>query len=159
MAAAAVDEPSPGPDAQSLRAIGLLFRSINSNFRQEMERALRNGGFGLTFAEISTLLVLHLHPGINGAQLARRGMVSAQALTSVLRRLLSKKYIERHPHPESRRADSWHLSEKGTAILERARTIYEAATSRMLSGLDAQEIRNLERYLRSCARALESLED
>ncbi len=146
-------------DAHSLRTIGLLFRSINTGFRQEMERALRKDGFGLTFAEISTLLALHLHPGINGAQIARRGMVSAQALTSVLRKLLSKKYIERHPHPESRRADSWHLSDKGAATLERAKKVYEAATSRMLSGLDVREVRNLEKYLRSCAASLEAAED
>ncbi len=146
-------------EAHSLRTIGLLFRSIHSSFRQEMERALRKGGFGLTFAEISTLLALHLHPGINGAQLARRSMVSAQALTSVLRKLLSKKLIERHPHPDSRRADSWHLSDKGAAMMERAKPIYEAATSRMLSGLDAREIVNLEKYLRTCARSLESAEE
>jgi DNA-binding MarR family transcriptional regulator len=142
--------------APSRRTIGLLFRSIHSSFRQEMERSLRKDGFGLTFAEISILLALQLYPGSNGAQLARRDMVSAQALTGVLRKLLAKRYIERHPHPESRRADSWHLSEKGAAMMERAKPVYEAATARMLSGLDAREIANLEKYLRICARSLEA---
>lgn len=144
------------PDAQSLRSIGLLFRSINFNFRQEMDKALRKGGVGVSFGEISPMLVLMLHPGVNGAQLARRGMVSAQAMNSVLRKLVAKKYVERRPHPESLRADSWHLTEKGSALLERAKSIFEAATSRMLSGLTAQEVHDLEKHLRSCAAALEN---
>lgn len=143
-------------DAQSLRTIGLLFRSLNFNFRQEMDKALRKGGMGLSFGEISPMLVLELHPGINGAQLARHGMVSAQAMNSVLRKLVVKKYVERRPHPESLRADSWHLTAKGSALIERARSVFEVATSRMLSGLSAGEARNLEKYLRSCAAALDS---
>jgi len=142
-------------DAQSLRTIGLLFRSLNFNFRQEMDKALRKGGMGLSFGEISPMLVLELHPGINGAQLARHGMVSAQAMNSVLRKLVEKKYIERRPHPESLRADSWHLTAKGSTLIERARSVFEVATSRMLSGLSAEEARNLEKYLRSCAAALD----
>ncbi len=146
-------------DAQSLRTIGLLFRSINFNFRQEMDKALRKGGVGLSFGEISPMLVLLLHPGINGAQLARHSMVSAQAMNSVLRKLVAKRYVERRPHPQSLRADSWHLTGRGSALLERAKKIYEASTSRMLWGLSAQEVKNLEKYLRSCAASLESAEE
>jgi len=146
-------------DAQSLRNIGLLFRSINFNFRQEMDKALRKGGVGVSFGEISPMLVLLLHPGINGAQLARHSMVSAQAMNPVLRKLVSKKYIERRPHPESLRADSWYLTDKGSRLMERAKGIYEAATSRMLSQLKVQEVKNLEKYLRSCATSLENADD
>ena len=146
-------------DAQSLRNIGLLFRSINFNFRQEMDKALRKGGMGVSFGEISPMLVLLLHPGINGAQLARHSMVSAQAMNPVLRKLVSKKYIERRPHPDSLRADSWYLTDKGSGLLERAKKVFEAATSRMLSGLNAREVKNLEKYLRICATSLESTDD
>ena len=145
--------------AQSLRNIGLLFRSINFNFRQEMDKALRKGGMGVSFGEISPMLVLLLHPGINGAQLARHSMVSAQAMNPVLRKLVSKKYIQRRPHPDSLRADSWYLTDKGSGLLDRAKKIFEAATSRMLSGLDAREVKNLEKYLRICATSLESTDD
>jgi len=146
-------------DAQSLRNIGLLFRSINFNFRQEMDKALRKGGMGVSFGEISPMLVLLLHPGINGAQLARHSMVSAQAMNPGLRKLVSKKYIERRPPPDSLRADSWYLTDKGSGLLDRAKKIFEAATSRMLSGLNAREVKNLEKYLRICATSLESTDD
>lgn len=138
-----------------MRTIGLLFRSLNFNFRQEMDKALRKAGMGLSFGEISPMLVLELHPGINGAQLARHDMVSAQAMNSVLRKLVEKKYVERRPHPDSLRADSWHLTARGSALVERARSVFEVATSRMLSGLSGQEVRSLQKYLRSCAAALD----
>lgn len=146
-------------DAQSLRNIGLLLRSINFNFRQQVDKALRKGGVGVSFGEISPMLSLRLHPGINGAQLARHSMVSAQAMNAVLRKLVSKKYIERRPHPESRRADSWYLTDTGSGLLDRARKIFEAATLRTLSGLKEREVKNLEKYLCRCAASLEQAND
>ena len=142
-------------EGHGLRDIGLLFRSINFTFRQEMDRALRTAKIGVSFGEISPMLTLQLYPGSNGAELARRAMVSAQAMNTVLMKLAEKKYVERRAHPHSLRADSWHLTAKGSALMEKAKPVFEATTSRMLSGLSAQEVKNLEKYLRSCSAALE----
>ena len=141
-------------DTQPLQTIGLLFRSINVSFRQEIDKALRESGIELSFGEISPMSILRFHPGSNGAQLARHSMVSAQAMNAVLRRLATKKYLERRAHPDNLRADSWHLTEKGVRMLDRARGAFEIVTSRMVSGLSAQQVNNLEKYLRSCATSL-----
>ncbi len=146
-------------DTDSLRNIGLLFRSINFDFRQHVDAALKKGGVGLSFGEVSPMLSLRLHPGANGAQFARHSMVSAQAMNSVLRKLASKKYIERRAHPESLRADSWYLTDRGAALLERAKKIFEGATARMLSGLNDNEAKNLENYLIKCAAAMDGAGD
>jgi len=103
----------PEADTHALRDIGLLFRCINFTFRQEMDRALKKARIGVPFGEISPLLTLMLYPGSNGAQLARLAMVSAQAMNTMLMKLVAKKYVERRAHPESLRADSWHLTDKG----------------------------------------------
>jgi DNA-binding MarR family transcriptional regulator len=142
-------------DPDALRDIGLLFRGINFTFRQEMDRALRKARVGVSYGEISPMLTLALHPGSNGAELARRAMVSAQAMNTVLGKLVEKKYVERRAHPHSLRADSWHLTTKGSALMEKAKPVFEATTSRMLGGLSAQDIKNLEKYLRSCSAGLE----
>jgi DNA-binding MarR family transcriptional regulator len=143
-------------DPDALRNIGLLFRSLNFTFRQEMDRALRKARIGVSYREISPMLTLALHPGSNGAELARRSLVSAQAMNTVLAKLVGKKYVERRAHPHNLRADSWHLTTKGAALMEKAKPVFEATTSRMLGGLSAQDIKNLERYLRSCSAALEN---
>jgi DNA-binding MarR family transcriptional regulator len=142
-------------DPQYLQRVGLLFRSVNANFRVAIEGALHERGIRLSFAQVSVLSILDSTPGLNGAQIARLAMVSPQALTGVLRQLVDGGHLERRPHPESLRADSWHLTSKGAKLLARSREAFGAVTSRMLSALEKQDVANLERYLRHCAASLE----
>ncbi len=143
------------PDAGDMRSIGLLLRGINFDFRQAVDTALRAAGTETTFGEISPMMSLRLEPGLNGAQLARQGMVSAQAMNTVLKALASKNYVERRPHPHSLRADSWHLTKDGLRLLERVRVVLERVTATMLSGFSAREIREFEDSLQRCVDNLE----
>lgn len=136
--------------------IGLLLKSLHHSLRQSVDVALRRQGVEMSFAHFAALFSLHTEPGITGAQLARRAMVSAQTMNSVLRRLEREGLIERRPHPESRRADSWSLTKQGSEQLERARTVGDAVFARMLGALSATEIAGLQSYLRRCIAALES---
>jgi DNA-binding MarR family transcriptional regulator len=81
-------------------------------------------------------------------------MVSAQTMNSALRALEIDGYIERRPHPSSRRADSWSLTEAGLEELERARQVGSAIFAQMLGGFAADEIAAFEDYLRRCITAL-----
>ena len=108
-------------------------------------KALRKQGVELSFAQFSALFNLHCDPGVTGAQLARRAMVSAQTMNSALRALELDGYIERRPHPSSRRADSWSLTDAGLEELERARQVGSAIFARMLDGFDAERDRGVRR--------------
>jgi len=142
-------------DAQTMRSIGLLLRGINFDFRETVDAALRRAGVDATFGEFSPMMSLQEQPGINGAQLARLSLVSAQAMNAVLRALSQRRYIERRPHPQSLRADSWHLTKEGARLLDRVREVLELVTSTMLAGLSAREVRELEKSLRRCATNLD----
>jgi hypothetical protein len=63
-------------------------------------------------------------------------------------------YIERRPHPSSRRADSWSLTRAGHRELERARGVGTAIFAKMLNGFDKTEKAAFEDYLRRCITAL-----
>ena len=113
-----------GPEAhRPEQVIGFLFKSLHHGLRQAMDEALRRHGLELSFAHLATLFGLHFEPGSTGAQLARRAMVSPQTMNPVLRRLEAEGLIERRPHPDSRRADSWFLTERGTEQFRRARAV------------------------------------
>jgi len=142
-------------DARDMRSIGLLLRGVNFDFRQTVDAALREAGVETTFGEISPMMSLKLEPGLNGAQLARHSMVSAQAMNTVLKALVRKNYIERRPHPRSLRADSWHLTRDGARLLERVRAVLEKVTASMLAGFSAREIREFEESLQRCVNNLE----
>jgi DNA-binding MarR family transcriptional regulator len=138
------------------QVVGFLLKSLHHTLRQSMDEALRARGLEMSFAHFATLFGLFSAPGITGAQLARRAMVSAQTMNAILRRLETEGLIERGPHPESRRADSWSLTEAGEKQLARARVIGDTVFSRMLAALTTDEVADLQSYLRRCIAALET---
>jgi DNA-binding MarR family transcriptional regulator len=134
--------------------LGFLLKSLHHTLRQTLDEALRKQGVELSFAQFSALFNLHCDPGVTGAQIARRAMVSAQTMNSALHGLELDGYIERRPHPLTRRADSWSLTEAGLEELEQARQVGTAIFARMLDGFAASEIAAFENYLRRCIGAL-----
>jgi DNA-binding MarR family transcriptional regulator len=136
--------------------IGFLLKSLHHTLRQSVDEALRKEGLELSFAHFVALFGVHCETGITGAQLARRAMVSAQTMNSVLRRLEQDGRIERRPHPTMRRADSWSLTDDGVALLQQARAVGAAVFSRMLEPLQVSEVTALQSYLRRCLAALEA---
>jgi DNA-binding MarR family transcriptional regulator len=135
--------------------IGFLLKSLQHTLRQNLEEAMRKQGVELSFAHLGALFNLHYDPGISGAQLARRAMVSAQTMNSALHALELEGYIERRPHPDSRRADSWSLTAAGLAELKRARQVGSAVFRKMLAAFDARETEAFEGGLRRCIAALD----
>lgn len=142
-------------DFEMLQRFGWLFREVNVGFRECIDSALKRNRVGLTFGQVSTLSILSIQPGLNGAQLARRNMVTPQAMTGMLRQLVSRGFVERRDHPESQRADSWHVTAKGEKQLARGRAAFAEATEKMLSALSPQEITTLQAYLQRCSRAFD----
>ena len=134
--------------------LGFLLKSLQHTLRQTFDQALRKQGVELSFAQFSALFNLHIDPGVTGARLARRAMVSAQTMNSALHALELDGYIERRPHPLSRRADSWSLTDAGLEELDRAREVGSAIFARMLDGFAAGEMAAFEDYLRRCITAL-----
>ena len=135
--------------------IGFLLKSLQHTLRQTLEETMRKQGVELSFAHLAALFNLHYEPGITGAQLARRAMVSAQTMNSALRGLEHDGYIDRRPHPDSRRADSWSLTVAGLAELKRARAVGSAVFGNMLGALSPSEATAFEDCLRRCIAALD----
>ena len=65
---------------------------------------------GLTALQYTALTALQRHPGMSGAQLSRRSFVSAQAGSEMIATFKRKGYIQRRPHPDSRRILQIELS-------------------------------------------------
>ena len=135
--------------------LGFLLKSLQHTVRQRIDEALRKQGVELSFAQFAALFNLHSDSGVTGARLARRAFVSAQTMNSALRALEQDGYLERRPHPLSKRADSWSLTEAGLAELKRARQVGAAVFERMLGAFTTKETAAFEDYLRRCIVALD----
>lgn len=125
-------------------------------FRHQVEERLRRSG-DISFAHLVTLDQLQQEPGIAGARLARRLLVTAQTMTGLLRKLEEEGAIERRPDPHNRRADRWYLLPAGLERLNAARNAGGPVMTQMLSLLGPAEVVELRGYLERCVEGLESM--
>jgi DNA-binding MarR family transcriptional regulator len=145
-------KPAAGPGP----GLGYLLKQLGTAFRRQVDNDLRHVELGLSMAHVAALFTLLEEPGLVGAQLARRIMISPQAINGVLHRLAAEGLIVRHPHPENRRSDCWTLTQAGHERLEQAREVGDAVSKRMLTGLSAAEQKTLRLLIGRCIAALDS---
>jgi DNA-binding MarR family transcriptional regulator len=145
-----------GPQTTSPeQAIGHLLKNLHLLVRQTLEEALRVQRIDMSFAHFMAMIALDSEPGIPGAELARRVFVTAQTMNTILRRLEREGDIQREPHPEKSRADSWFLTKSGQARLKRARVIAVNIWLRMLSPLKSSEIKQMQGMLERCIHGMD----
>lgn len=135
--------------------IGYLLKRLMHQFRHQVDERLRRSG-DVSFAHLVTLDQLQQEPGIAGARLARRLLVTPQTMTGLLRHLERDRAIERRPDPHNRRADCWYLLPAGLERLSAARSAGGPVMTQMLAFLQPQEITELRGYLERCVEGLES---
>ncbi|MEO8313517.1 MAG: MarR family transcriptional regulator [Pseudomonadota bacterium] len=137
--------------------IGYLLKRLMHQFRHQVDERLRRNS-DVSFAHLVTLDQLQQEPGIAGARLARRLLVTAQTMTGLLRRLETDGAIERRPDPNNRRADRWYLLPEGVERLKAARAAGAPVMTQMLSLLKSREVAELRGYLERCVEGLETSE-
>jgi DNA-binding MarR family transcriptional regulator len=128
---------------------------LHHSIRQAVDEGFRVQRLDMSVAHFVALLNLEHEPGLAGAELARRGFVTAQTMNTILRRLEREGDIERRPHPQKARADSWYMTKSGQVRLDRARVIGEAVWARMLSALKPVEVKQLQGMLERCIRGMD----
>src|SRR5690606_18852066 len=114
--------------------IGYLLKRLMHQFRHQVEERLRRE-CDMSLAHLVTLDQLQQEPGVAGARLARRLLVTAQTMTGLLRRLEEEGAIERRPDPHNRPADRGYLTTAGRPPLGSARAARAPATTKMASPL------------------------
>jgi DNA-binding MarR family transcriptional regulator len=144
----------PIPVSEPGQDVGLALRQLMHSLRQNVETALRARGIDLSIVHGMVLKNLAREPGLSGAQVARRALVTAQTMNGVLRSMESAALIVREPHPENRRQDCWFLTKNGARRMEEAHEIVDAVLSRMLAPLSRADATRLTALLRECAGAL-----
>lgn len=95
---------------------------------------------GITAVQQAALSVLSDNPGINPAELARRCMVSPQAMNSLLGRLEARGYVQRSPHPHHGSLVEIKLTEPGRAVFEEADALVAKVEHRLAAGLSEEEL-------------------
>jgi DNA-binding MarR family transcriptional regulator len=113
--------------------------------RAQLEEALLESG--LSLPEFTALSVLASRPGLSNARLARRSLVTPQAMHKVVRSLERAGLVERTALPEGGRALATTITTAGAAMVAELLPRIEQAEDRTLQALDASERRELVRLL------------
>jgi len=130
--------------------LGHMVKSLEQELSGAKDAALRP--MGLTVPQYQALLVIADTPGISGAELARRCLVTPQTMTTVLGNLIVKGLIERRTVPGQGRAMETTITAAGKRLLGRAdKKILEVEEllNGQLSKADQQSLRKLLEKCRS----------
>jgi DNA-binding MarR family transcriptional regulator len=129
-------------------AVGRLDRVL----RRRLAEAL--APYGLSLPEYTTLSVLSARSGLSNAQLARRSLITPQAMNEVLARLEARRLVRRRRDPAHARIRPAELTAAGRRTLAAADTAVDAVERAMLTGIPGAERRRLAHLLASALRHL-----
>jgi len=107
---------------------------------------------GLTVAEYTTLSVLATRSGLSNAQLARRALITPQAMNEVLARLERRRLVRRTADAAHGRIRRTELTAAGTRLLTAADGLVDAVERDLLRALPAADRRRLGALLAECLR-------
>jgi DNA-binding MarR family transcriptional regulator len=110
--------------------------------------------FKLSTPQYTVLLVLWEEPGLSGAGLARRCLVTPQTMSSVLGTLEGRGLVERKPHPIHNHILEARLTRTGRSLLAKADVPAMAVEEALDAEFNAKERQQLLKLLARCTTAL-----
>ncbi|WP_445256436.1 MarR family winged helix-turn-helix transcriptional regulator [Nocardioides aurantiacus] len=132
--------------------IGQLVKETQSVLRGRMDEALRP--LGLTMPQYVCLATLLEHPGATSSELARRGYVTRQTLSVLMKGLVERGLVVRSEHPGPRRELAVQLTEEARALVSEAHGRVAGVANAMTAHLDPAQAEQLRDALVSCRDAL-----
>lgn len=134
------------------RRIGYRLKVAEHAQRRMMDAALSE--HRLTVPQYAALSILADHPGSSNADLARRGFVTPQTMTDILRALHRDGLVVRTPHPLHGRILQYTITEAGERARQRGDAAVMEIERRMLSGLSGNDEHTLHDLLGRCIASL-----
>jgi DNA-binding MarR family transcriptional regulator len=113
--------------------------------------------FNLNVPQYTALLALDAEPGLSGAVLARRCLVTPQTMSSVLATLERRGLVERKPHPIHGHILETRLTRSGRSLLNRADAAAVDVELHLGGAFSAAETAQLIALLGRCSEALAAL--
>lgn len=151
-----VSPPSSQPVSKQVQqareaSAGWLIQRLAGALDKAMDRELER--HGLTIQSFSVVMTVLEHDGLTQREIGSRFKAPAYAITRAIDGLENDGFLERRPHPSSRRANTVHATAKAQRLAPTLIAIIERVNKRLLADFDAQgqdEMRaGLRRMLRT----------
>ncbi|HEV7824582.1 MAG TPA: MarR family transcriptional regulator [Mycobacteriales bacterium] len=112
---------------------------------------------GLNVPQYTVLLVLSEEPGLSGAALARRCLVTPQTMSTVLTTLEKKGLVNRQNHPVHTHIQEARLTRKGRALLAKGDDAAVRVERRLAAEFTDAERDQLRELLGRCSQVFGEL--
>jgi DNA-binding MarR family transcriptional regulator len=145
-------ESTTRPAGQRGQRLTYLVKRLEMAERARMEEVLRPQG--VTLHQYTALSILERREGLSSAQLARRHVVTPQAMHQLIMTMERDRLIERRPDEANRRILRAWLTEHGSRVLRACHRAVDEVEERMLSGLTPAQGVAFGHALEQCLEAL-----
>jgi len=125
--------------------LGYLLYRVMAVLRPGLGAELAALGIGVP--EFACMHILSMNPGLTSAEMARGTHVSAQAMNQILHALEDRGAVTRPASTTTGKPMPAHLTKRGKALLKSADAAAHLADQRILTGLTADEQRQLKQLL------------
>ncbi|OLZ61284.1 MarR family transcriptional regulator [Streptomyces sp. IMTB 2501] len=132
--------------------LGHILKRAEQEVNAAKHTALRP--FNLSTAQHTVMLAIHEAPGLSGAALARRCLVTPQTISSVLGTLEGRGLVERKPHPVHQHILEARLTRTGRNLLNKADDAVSVVEESLAAAFQAEERATFRAFLERCSSAL-----
>ena len=143
----------PAAAQTAVPRVTYLVGRLNRALHRRLIDALRP--FKLAVAQYTTLSVLHTRGFLSNAQLAKRALISPQAMNEVIQGLEARKLVTRRPSTSHGRIVQLLLTQRGLDVMHECDAAVSQLERSMLAGLTALEGNKLRVALATCTQTLE----
>lgn len=121
--------------------------------RRQLEVELRQ--LGLTHPQWASLGILYYYNGMTHSDLEQRLFVEAPSITSLIKGMEKKGWIERKQHPEDARVKQIYITDLGRKVIRPALELGTQGEEQLSEILSPQEMEQLKTTLRKIVSKLE----
>lgn len=135
--------------------IAQLWRHVN----RQMRSLFRSTSAAFELPSLSLLLLRHIRhePGITVSDLARRVGASKSHTSTLTEQLVRDGYVEKRSYPQDQRLISLFVTDQANQMLEKMGERAEAFWAAIFQEFPAEELENIERFLKELFKALERI--
>lgn len=126
-------------------SVGWHIQRLAGQLDKPMNSAL--APHGLTLQKFAIVMLLIENDGLNQTEIGARYSAPAYAITRAIDALEADGFLERRPHPTSRRTNTVHASAKSIALIPALIAIIDDVNARLLDALDDDETAHLHGLL------------
>ena len=145
-------EQAERDETRPVARIGYLLGRLDRVYRLELNAALRE--VDLTVATYTTLSVLRHRSDLSNAQLARRALVTPQAMNQIVQQLQAQKLIAGRQDADHRRVLRMRLTARGRRLVDRCDRKAAALEDKMREGMTETARSDLDRLVQTCLQNL-----